>query len=98
MNAFFKKLTSVAAIVGVVTVGSLASASPAAAWGWGWRHGGGWGAPVAAGVLGALAVGAIAGAATAPAYYPAPPCRLVDRPATDAWGNVVGYRRVEVCG
>lgn len=67
-----------------------------AGYGWGGHRHGGWGAPVAAGVLGALAVGAAIGAAQQPAYgYN--PCYLADQPITDDWGDVVAYRRVQVC-
>jgi hypothetical protein len=64
--------------------------------GWGW--GGGWGAPVAAGLLGGLAVGAIAGSA-----YPYGPyggyggCYLQNQPVYNGWGQFVGYRPVRVC-
>jgi hypothetical protein len=95
MNATFKKLTTAVAVASLVATGSLAIATPAAA-GWGWGHGG-WGAPVAAGLLGGLAVGAIAGAVGQPAYYGGDPCYLANRPVTDAWGNIVGYRRVQIC-
>ena len=95
MNVAFKKLTVAVALASLVATGSLAAATPAAA-GWGWRHGGGWGVPVAAGLLGALAVGAIAGAASQPAYYGGP-CYPANRPVIDAWGNVVGYRPTRVC-
>jgi hypothetical protein len=54
------------------------------------------GVPVAAGLLGALAVGAIAGAANQPVYYGGP-CYPANRPVIDAWGNVVGYRPARVC-
>jgi len=105
MNATFKKLTTAVALASLVATGSLAAATPAAA-GWGWGHGGGWGfhrggswgVPVAAGLLGGLAVGAIAGATSQPAYYGGGPCYLTNRPVTDAFGNIVGYRRVQVCG
>lgn len=103
MNAIFKKLTAAATIASIVAVASLGAATPAAAWGWGhgggwgFHRGGGWGGPVAAGVLGGLAVGALATAASQPGYYGGGPCYLTNRPVTDGWGNVVGYRRVEVC-
>ncbi len=107
MNVAFKKLTVAVALASLVATGSLAAATPAAATpaaaAWGWRHGGGWGyhgggsgVPVAAGLLGALAVGAIAGAASQPAYYGGP-CYPANRPVIDAWGNVVGYRPTRVC-
>lgn len=63
--------------------------------GGGYRHGG-WGAPVAAGVLGALALGAAAAAAQQP-YYGYRSCYPADQPVTDDWGNIVAYQRVQVC-
>ncbi|MBG0808789.1 hypothetical protein IY145_05325 [Methylosinus sp. H3A] len=72
--------------------------------GWGYggygHHGSGWGAPVAAGVLGALAVGAVAAAASQPYYgggYGYGGCYPANQPVVDGWGNVVAYRRVQVC-
>lgn len=74
---------------------TLATSTPAAAW---WRYG--WGAPVAAGVLGGLAAGAIIAGSRpyyAPGYYGGPyPC-VRQRPVYDAYGNFVGYRPVRVC-
>jgi hypothetical protein len=69
--------------------------------GWGHHRHGGWGAPVAAGILGGLALGAAA-AASQPYYgygggYYARSCYPADQPVVDDWGNVVGYRRVRVC-
>ena len=97
MNVAFKKLTVAFALTNLVATGSLATATPAAA-GWGWRHGGGLGLPrrrlgrsSRGGTLGALAVDAIAGAASQPNYYGGP-YYLANRPVIDAWGNVVGYR------
>jgi hypothetical protein len=101
MRADLKK-AAVATIAGVLVLGSLGAASPAAAGGyrghgyWGHRHHSGWGAPLAAGVLGALAVGAAIGAAQQP-YYGYGSCYPADQPVLDAWGNVVAYRRVQVC-
>ena len=72
--------------------------------GWGYggygHHGYGWGAPVAAGVLSALAVGAVAAAASQPYYgngYGYGGCYPANQPVVDGWGNVVAYRRVQVC-
>jgi hypothetical protein len=66
--------------------------------GWGW-HGGYWGGggPVAAGILGGLALGALAGSAYAygPAFYGR--CYWQDQVAYDAWGNFAGYQPVQVC-
>jgi hypothetical protein len=76
--------------------------------GYGWysggyyRHGwyGGhrnWGGAAAAGVLGGLALGALAGATYAygPYYYGA--CSWQNRPVYDSWGNFAGYAPVKVC-
>lgn len=59
--------------------------------------GGGWGGPVAAGVLGGLALGALAGSAYSygPGYYDG--CYMQNRPVYDGWGNFVGYQPVQVC-
>jgi hypothetical protein len=67
-------------------------------WGHGWRHGDGdWGATAAAGVIGGLALGALATqGAYQPSYYPAP-CRIVDEPVFDPYGEVVDYRRIRLC-
>ena len=84
------------------------SSAPAAAW-----HRGGWGGPVAAGLLGGLAAGAIIGSATHPygygpaygygpsyGYAPEPvydSCYLARRPIYDEYGYFSGYRRIRVC-
>lgn len=68
--------------------------------GGGWYGGYGWGAPVAAGVLGGLALGALAGSAYAygPGYYGYyGTCNVQNRPTYDGWGNFVGYQPVQVC-
>lgn len=81
----------------------LASAAPAEA-GYRYRHGGG---AIAAGVIGGLALGAIA-ASTYPAYSPYPAygvrpvyygrrCYVSREPVFNAWGDVVYTRRVRVC-
>ncbi|QGM99352.1 hypothetical protein [Methylocystis parvus] len=78
-------------------------------WGYhgGWGNGGwsngGWGngGAAAAAALGGFALGAVAGAASQPAYGPGygayGDCYFVDRPVADDWGNVVAYRRAQVC-
>lgn len=90
----------VAAGLAAVTLGTatLTTSTPAEAW---WRYG--WGAPVAAGVIGGLAVGTIIGSAArpygyyGPGYGPGPyPC-LRRRPVYDYEGNFAGYRPVRVC-
>ena len=88
----------------VATVAAGMASSPAMAWR------GGYGAPLAAGVIGGLAAGAIIGSATHPYYgygynygyapaYAAPvydACYRERRPFYDAWGNFAGYRLVRV--
>ena len=86
---------TIAAGLAALTLGTatIATSSPAEAW---WRYG--WGAPVAAGVLGGLAAGAIIGSAVRPyAYGPygygpyGAPC-VRRRPVYDGYGNFAGYR------
>ena len=83
----YTKIAAGALAALTITVGTLATSSTEAhAWGKkGWGPGIGFG--IAAGVIGAAAF-----AATAPRYYGAPGCRLVDR--VDAWGNYRGTVRV----
>ncbi len=102
MTANLKK--TLAGGLAALTLGiAVATAStPAAAQG-----GFGWG--LGAGLLGGVAIGALAarpyyypppyyyGPGPGPAYYPGPGCYWQRRPAVDAYGNVVGYRRVRVC-
>jgi hypothetical protein len=103
------KKTALAAMAALTLgAGVAATATPAAAqwhgggWGGGWH--GGYGGPVAAGVLGGLAVGAIAGSAAAGGYgygpygaYGGSGCGWQRQPVVDAYGNFLGYRRVQVC-
>lgn len=99
------KKTMTASLAALTVAGALCGTSaPAAAW---YRCG--WGGPVAAGLLGGLAAGAIIGSATHPygygygpayAYGPEPvydSCYLARRPVYDAYGDFSGYRRVRVC-
>ncbi len=91
--------------VAALTLGATAlSATPASAqWrhhgGWGgggWhRGGGGWGAPAAAGIVGGLALGAIAAGAASGGYGGGYGC-VANQPVYDDWGNFVGYQRVRV--
>jgi hypothetical protein len=97
-----KSLTALAAAatIGVATLAVPTDANAR------WRHGG-WGAPVAAGVLGGLAAGAIIGSAAAGPYYggpyyaPAgayaygPACTIRRERFFDGWGWRV--RHVRVC-
>ena len=81
--------TSIAALTLAGAV--AATATPAAAWhhhhyGYGWGGG-----AIAAGVVGGLALGAMA-AASQPAYATC----LTRQPVYDGWGNFRGYRRVRV--
>lgn len=96
----FRKATTAA--LAALTLAATLMASGAEArprWGYGYGYGHrGWG--VGAGVVGAIAAGALIAGAARPAYgyYAAPApvrsCDLVER--FDRWGNVIGYRRV--CG
>ncbi len=99
------KTTLTGTLAALTVAGTLFGASaPASAW-----YRGGWGGPVAAGVIGGLAAGAIIGSATHPyyggeygayGYGPEPvydPCYVTRRPIYDAYGYVAGYRRVRVC-
>lgn len=97
MSAIKKTVAAGLAAVTLATA-TLSTATPAAAW---WRYG--WGAPVAAGVIGGLAAGAIIagsrpyGYGPAYAYGPGPgPC-VRRRAVYDGYGNFVGYRPVRVC-
>ncbi len=106
--------TLTAAVTAITLFGAVAATTSEASAGWRGGHHrgghGGWGAPVAAGVIGALALGAFAAAAAprhhqtyAPqGYYPVAgydpaPCYIENQPAYDAWGQFVGYQRVRVC-
>ena len=93
----------------------LVTATPASA---DWRghrrhggHGGGKGAAIAAGIIGGLALGALAAGAAradtrrsyhapAPAYAPSYSyggCYDIEKPAYNRWGQFLGYRLVTVC-
>jgi hypothetical protein len=66
-----------------------------------WRRGG-WAGPVAAGLVGGLALGALASSAYAygPSYGPAywgGGCTLQNQPVYDAWGRFRGYQTARVC-
>jgi hypothetical protein len=109
MTTFRKTLTAtITALALVATV--AASATPAAA---DWRghhggyrggHSGGHGGAIAAGIIGALALGAFAAHAGSNDYAPsyATPvydesCELQNQPTYDRWGRFRGYRQVTVC-
>jgi hypothetical protein len=92
------KRTFTASLAALSLASALAAASPASAGGWD-HH---WNGPVAAGVVGGLALGAIAGSGYpyGASYYAAPVyegCYITRRPAYDEWGYFIGYRRVRVC-
>ncbi len=97
MTTFRKTVTATLAALTLATTFAASGAEARPRWGYGYGHRG-WG--VGAGVVGAIAAGAIIAGATRPAYgygyYAAPvrSCDLVER--FDRWGNVIGYRRV--CG
>lgn len=97
MTTFRKTVTATLAALTLATTFAASGAEARPRWGYGYGHRG-WG--VGAGVVGAIAAGAIIAGATRPAYgygyYAAPvrSCDMVER--FDRWGNVIGYRRV--CG
>jgi hypothetical protein len=63
-------------------------------WGRGhWDHGG----EAASAALGGFALGAVAGAASRPYDASYGHCYFVERPVTDDWGNILEYRRSQVC-
>jgi hypothetical protein len=107
---------TVAGALAALTLGLTFAATPASAQGWyGHRYGygyhrGGWGGPLAAGVIGGLAVGALAGGAANSYYYPpaypAYPgygpvygggCYIQRQPMFGPYGEFLGYHRVRVC-
>lgn len=82
-------------LAAVAMAGALVATTGSAEAGWRNRHHGWHGGAVAAGVIGALAIGAIAASAAAPA--PVYACGVERRPVYNAWGDIVGWRRVRVC-
>ena len=93
MTTNFKKALAMSLAALTMTAAVAATSTPAAA-----AHG--HHAAFAAGLLGGLAVGAIAAGGVAP-YYSAGPyyddCWIDSRPVYNHWGDFVGYRRVSVC-
>ena len=93
MTTNFKKALAVSLAALTMPAAVAATSTPAAA-----AHG--HHAAFAAGLLGGLAVGAIAAGGVAP-YYSAGPyyddCWIDSRPVYNHWGDFVGYRRVSVC-
>ena len=92
MTTIFKKSLTVG-LSALTIVASLSAAStPASA-----RNGG----AIAAGIIGGLALGAMAAGAANSYYAPrrayAGSCWIERRPVTNHWGDVVGYRRIRVC-
>lgn len=92
-----RKIFTAAIAAASLGAGVVATSTPAAAWycgpfgcggGYGW--GGGAGA-VAAGVVGGMALGAMAASAVSNSYS----C-VADQPIYNRYGNFVGYRRVRV--
>jgi len=80
----------------VVTATLAGSVAPASAGGWG--YGGGWGYRPGWGRPG-WGYGGMAGAAASQGGYGYGygGCYPVQTPVYDAWGDVVAYRRAEVC-
>ena len=80
------------------TIGAsvMAASAPAQAKSWRHHHGG----AIAAGVIGGLALGAIAASAAQPVYVApayAPACYRAKQAVTDVYGTVLYYRTVKVC-
>ncbi|MBV9741224.1 MAG: hypothetical protein JOZ30_16420 [Hyphomicrobiales bacterium] len=71
------KLLGRSAVLALALAGSLATTTPASAWWCRWGCGPG---PVAAGLIGGLAVGTLVGAAAHPYYYYGPPPYYYDPP------------------
>lgn len=88
-----KTLTTLAAAA-TLGLGIAATATPAAAWYPHHHHGYGWGGPAAAGVIGGLALGAMAASASQPAYGG---CWIERRPVYSERGRFLGQRRIRVC-
>ncbi|HUZ90351.1 MAG TPA: hypothetical protein VMU78_00380 [Methylocella sp.] len=85
----FRKTITTGLAVTALGMGIAATSTPAAAWGY--HHPWGWG-------IGGLAAGlALGAAAAAPYYYGDEGCYLARQPVVDAYGNVIGYRRIRVC-
>ena len=87
----------ITASLAALTLGGAvaATATPAAAWcnGWTCYSDGPRGGAIAAGVIGSLALGAMAASAAQPRYYDT----CVQRTAVyDDWGRFRGYRRIRV--
>lgn len=110
MSTMIRKTATAA--VAALALGSAIVASTTSADAY-WRGRGGWGAPVAAGIIGGLALGAIAAQASQPRYYAQPRyyeppayypvaepqayCHVDRRPAYNAYGDFIGWRPVRVC-
>ena len=95
MTAILRKsLTGAVAAVGIAAT-VFAASTPASAQ---WRgHGHGWGGPgIAAGIIGGLAIGALAASAARPAYGYAPAPVYVDPGYAPAYADP-GYGYTPVC-
>ncbi len=83
-------LAAATLVVGVAATQTTAQAQP------------GWGVPLAAGVVGGLALGGAIASSNQGYYGPAPvysggECWMERRPVVDYYGNVIRYRRIRVC-
>jgi hypothetical protein len=100
MTIFSRKAIAVGATAVSLAAFAIVGATPASA---AWHGGWGWGAPVAAGIIGGAVVGAAVAGAYAPYYYgppvayAAPACWFQSQPVYDPYGRFMGYRRVRVC-
>jgi hypothetical protein len=109
MSPFRRNPTTslIAGLTGLAMLGATSGAAIAGDGGWNHR----WNAPVAAGVLGGLAIGALVNSNPQPVYAAPPPpppvyveddppivrCHWVRQPLYDAAGDYAGSRSTRVC-
>jgi hypothetical protein len=91
MTSIIKKAISAILIASTLGAAAIATSAPASAAYWG-HHRGYHGGAVAAGVIGMLALGAIAASASTPRQ-----CWIERRAVTNRFGDVIGSRRIRVC-
>jgi len=105
---FTRRKSAAVLIAGMTGLAVFVAASEPALAGWDGR----WNAPLAAGVIGGLAIGALANSHPQPVYTPPPPpppayvdeydapivrCHWVRQPLYDGYGDYAGSRHVRVC-
>lgn len=90
-SACTRKMLTGAAAAATLALGIAGTTTPAAAW---HHHHRGWGGPVAAGVIGGLALGALAASARPVASSD---CWVERRRVYNERGRFLGHRRIQVC-